>query len=147
MLSTMAAAVPVLVEAGVDVNARDNEGRSPLHHAAAGRSVEAARTLIAAGADLNARESNDGCTPLHFLFVGQQMDKADAYAAATREIAVLLLNAGARRDIKSDSGRTALSDDQVRRVRALHLEKSIGSGFSACAIDAAESKRDLPPVL
>ena len=45
------------------MHARDNMGRTPLHWAAKGNSVEVARLLIKAGADVAAR-NKDGNTPL-----------------------------------------------------------------------------------
>jgi ankyrin repeat protein len=44
-----------------DVNARDNEGNTPLHRTS---SKELASLLIAKGADINAK-NNEGETPLH----------------------------------------------------------------------------------
>ena len=52
-----------LIEAGVDVNARDKFGYAPLHHQKAGGTV---RALIEAGADVNARDKT-GLTPLHWI--------------------------------------------------------------------------------
>lgn len=52
-----------LLSEGADVNARDDEGLTPLHAAASRNSVDVVRLLIEAGADVNAR-SNNGETPL-----------------------------------------------------------------------------------
>jgi len=53
-----------LLEKGADVNAKDEEGRTPLHWAAGNGYVEVARLLIEHGADVNAKESRYGDTPL-----------------------------------------------------------------------------------
>lgn len=67
-----AAAAAVLVGRGADVNAATTFGRTPLHDAAFGLAgtsdvdgrVEVAKLLIARGANVNARESGSGRTPL-----------------------------------------------------------------------------------
>ena len=50
--------------AGTDVNAKDEEGWTPLHIAAIRGNKEIAELLIAKGADVNAKAENDN-TPLH----------------------------------------------------------------------------------
>jgi hypothetical protein len=48
----------VLLEQSADPNARDNQGRTPLHHAAT-HSYDSVKLLVAAGADVKARD-NEG---------------------------------------------------------------------------------------
>ena len=52
----------LLIEYGADVNAKANNGRTPLHFASAKNNNEIARLLISKGADVNAKR-NDGLTP------------------------------------------------------------------------------------
>lgn len=60
-------AVKVLLEA--DVNAKDKEGYTPLHWAAALGHVEAIKVLVEAGADVNPKDEY-GSTPLHWAVRG-----------------------------------------------------------------------------
>lgn len=78
-----------LVEAGADVGARDEMGRTPLHIAAAYGNEPACRALINGGADINAKDG-DGSTPLHITY-----DMA---------IATLLVEQGADVMVKNDFG-------------------------------------------
>ena len=52
-----AAQVTALLSSGAKVEARDRDGRTPLLLATHGNHVEVARLLIAAGADVNAKNS------------------------------------------------------------------------------------------
>jgi len=57
-------AVKKHLAAGVDVNAKDEDGRTPLLHAAYQGNNEIAELLLANGADVNAKNEVD-TTPLH----------------------------------------------------------------------------------
>ena len=77
-------AVKKHLAAGTDVNAKDDEGMTPLHWAAPEGHKEIAELLIAKGANVNAKSDDEGMTHLHFAaYVGR------------REIAELLIAAGA----------------------------------------------------
>lgn len=90
-------AARTLLEAGAPVDlVADNEMRvQPLHSAAAAHQIEICRMLLAAGADVNARETG-GFTPLHAA--AQNGDP---------ELVELFLSAGADPDARTDDGRTA----------------------------------------
>jgi len=78
-------AARVLLEHGADVGAwtRNAFANQPLHAAAAGRHIEVCRVLVAAGADVDARQ-HGGFTPLH-----------EAAQHGDIELVELLLSAGA----------------------------------------------------
>jgi ankyrin repeat protein len=103
------AAVKAILEAGADPDAdADNTfGVHPLHSACAVGALESARALLAAGANPNVHQKG-GYTPLHT-------------AAHNNDVALaeLLLEHGADRARKDDTGQTALDmagGDEVRAV-------------------------------
>jgi ankyrin repeat protein len=57
-------AITVLVQLGADKDAKDAEGSTPLHWAAANRHVEAVKALVQLGVNKEAKDANGG-TPLH----------------------------------------------------------------------------------
>ncbi len=65
--------------AGTDVNARTDVGTTPLFYAAADGHKEIAELLIAKGADVNAKSSNDALlvTPLDAAIKSNQTEFAD----------------------------------------------------------------------
>jgi ankyrin repeat protein len=79
---------------GADLTVRDRRGNTPLLYAAAYGSLDAVRTLLAAGADVNARNGFDA-TPL-------------IWAASNPEKARFLVEHGADVHAKTKQGRTAL---------------------------------------
>jgi len=87
-------AVKQHLDAGTDVNAKDEKGWTPLHEAALGGHKGIAELLIAKGADVNAKDDN-GWTPLHYT--------------ANKEIAELLIANGADVNAKIDDGDTPLA--------------------------------------
>ena len=113
--------VEAMLANGADVNARDENGRTPLH--ALGGIVRGghpypsqidakgiAELLIATGADINAKDK-DGNTPLHAAASGGE-----------KSVVELLLAKGANVNAKNASGQTALhlaSDAGV--AKWLHL--------------------------
>lgn len=90
--------VNALIEAGADVNLASRESMkvTPLASASAAGQLEIARTLIAHGANVNARATGD-FTPLH-----------EAAASGRMEFAKLLLDHGADVNAKTSEDKTPL---------------------------------------
>ena len=85
----------MLLEAGADPNARDENGWTPLHYAAWDNNPDVITVLVEAGIDPNAREL-DGWTPLHFA--ARFNDNSDVY--------IRLIALGADDKAKTDEGET-----------------------------------------
>lgn len=85
-----------LLQNGAEVDARDNQGRTPLLLAAHGNHARVARLLIAAGADVNAKDAIQ--------------DSPFLYAGAEGRVGILQMTLAAGADLKSTNryGGTAL---------------------------------------
>jgi uncharacterized protein len=127
LLSTDDALAQRLIEQGVDVNAQDGMGNTPLHYV--GASPVLAQTLLLQGANVNARNQN-GITPLHNVFgeknvavmallieAGAEVNAQDneqltplhlAYNTGSPEIADLLICHGADVNARSNQNFTPL---------------------------------------
>jgi ankyrin repeat protein len=92
-------AVKQHLAAGVDVNAKDKYGRTPLHMTPINGHKEIVELLIAEGADVNAK-TESGWTPLH--------SAADGGNKVCQQIAELLITKGADVNAKMEDGRTPL---------------------------------------
>ena len=84
-----------LIDSGADVNAKNDDGITPLHLAAYPKMVE---LLASRGADLNGKDAT-GRTPL--MVHAAEADSIDVMAA--------LLKLGAAADVTDDHGNTAIS--------------------------------------
>ncbi|MBP5426653.1 MAG: ankyrin repeat domain-containing protein [Clostridiales bacterium] len=112
--------VKLLIETGVDVNVKNDNGDTPLHIV---RNVEIAKLLVKNGADVNAR-NNNGDTPLHIVRnveiaklliengadVKTRNDNEDTPLHIVRnvEIAKLLIENGADVNARNNNGETPL---------------------------------------
>ena len=78
-----------LIKAGADVNARDENGDTPLHFHT---NIDVLKVLIDSGADVNARNT-EGCTALHF---------------SNRKVMTFLISAGSDVNARTETGNTPL---------------------------------------
>lgn len=86
-----------LIEEDVDVNAIDDKGKTALMFATEKNSVDVAKILIAAGANINAKENEYGETALMYAAAQNALD-----------VAKLLIEAGTNINAKNYGGKTAL---------------------------------------
>ncbi|MDP2204769.1 MAG: ankyrin repeat domain-containing protein [Alphaproteobacteria bacterium] len=107
----------------IDINARDKDGWTPLHHACAREKTAVVKMLIERGADLTAVD-NDGLTPLHRAMDTRSDDVIDAYVAT--------LGAKADLDVLSQNGDTPLIH-AVRTGFIKSVEKLIAAGADITA--------------
>lgn len=105
--------VPLLLDAGADIDGRGWGGSTPLIYAIVAKENELVRVLIARGADVNAREPDEGLTPL---------TAALAYGDAA--LVPELLRAGADPNIQNNDGHNALDwvEEGAPEMRRLLLE-------------------------
>ena len=132
-------AVKSLLEQGADVNARDWQGRTPLHHAAeweCKQSVERLQCLISRGADVYAKD-NEGKTPLHLA----AMSRVYKYLRRTPkwnynvEMLQYLVSVGADVNAKDNDGWTPLHEAAENNCNVKSLQYLILQGADVHAKD------------
>jgi uncharacterized protein len=101
--------VALLLQFGAKVDPRDREGKTPLTHACTGPVEDAlefektVKLLLDAGAEINAKESTEGFTPLMM-----------AAGLGNVEIVKILLRANADKSLLDNDGDSALSHAQTK---------------------------------
>jgi uncharacterized protein len=98
------AVVNVLLKNGVDIEARDESGSTPLIEAAGYGRLAIVQALLKRGANIEARDAQSGVTPL----LAAACDCAVATMPDTDVVVQLLLERGADIDATDNSGNTAL---------------------------------------
>jgi len=142
-------AVEGLLALGADVNARNNNGATPLHDAAMFGHLDAARALVEHGADVSIRD-NDDSTPLHWaasngyleivkllvehgadVNVKRKGDWTPLYGAASRsnpDVATWLIEHGADVNAKDFVGQTPMyAAAKEGRIETMALLKDHGA--------------------
>ncbi|KAH8177980.1 ankyrin repeats (3 copies) domain-containing protein [Sarocladium implicatum] len=102
------AAVETLVSYGANVHARDGFSDTPLHRAAARRSVEVVEFLLARGADVNS-QGGLGRSPLFcavnsFCEHAEPMENQEELDERAHEVISLLIGAGASPNVPDQGG-------------------------------------------
>jgi pectate lyase len=95
--------VKAFLEQGIDVNAKDSYGITPLHHASAGDNRDIIELLLENGVDVNAKSKN-GRTALHL-----------AVGFGRKDIVGLLVEKGADVNTKDSQGQTPLQLAEKRK--------------------------------
>ena len=92
----------LLLENGINVNAEDKDGDSPLHSASYSGNLEIARVLLHHGANANVKNDR-GETPLHRVSQGKYESQSDGVG-----IAKLLLDRGVDVNSRDEDGVTSI---------------------------------------
>ena len=115
-----------LLKRVANINARDEDGCTPLHYASSDRSLAVARLLLERGANIDAR-ANDGSTPLH-----------RASSRGYLEVVRLLLDHGANINAQVEDGRTPLHKaSSSRHLEVVRLLLERGANIHARAKDGS----------
>lgn len=109
--------IKVIVDHGVDIDARDSQGQTALIHAISARNVDAISRLLAANADINIVVGEQKITPLMFAVLSSNVETVE-----------LLLDSGA--DVNARDAFQLTAADWAQRagkVKIYNLLKKVGS--------------------
>lgn len=100
--------VPVLLDAGLDIDARDDEARTALMRAARNSDAALVALLLERGAQAAAQDS-DGWTALHFAATKANASNVVALRAAGADANAAARDGATPRDVAADAGRAKIS--------------------------------------
>ncbi len=124
-----------MINKGADVNANNNNGWTPLHHALWNGHTEVAMALIGKVADLNAR-NNDRETPLHLAF---------KYGFNTNNTAIdAMIDKGARVNARDNDGNTPLNYALMDTDNDYHNEAALLLIRKGADVNATNNRRNTP---
>ena len=103
-------AIEKLIAKGGDVNAADNEGRTPLHLAAYTGNAQAIKILAQKGANLEAIEKTNGMTALHLAVVKGSMEAVSILVGKGADVNAMAKNDVTPWLIADSEGKHAIAD-------------------------------------
>ena len=122
--------VQVLIDAGADIEAKDEDGRRPLHYACEGEELAVVKVLIKAGADVCATD-NDGTTCL-MEAAGSGHTKTVRYLVGLKEVDVN------QTDIEGETAlHCASRNKHTDVVRILRKHGAVGSTVAPSIVHSA----------
>ena len=149
--------VRILLDHGANVNAREEEGETPLMYAAVQDKTDVMQLLLDRGADINAASINGETALMRAVGVkrydasdlllqrGADIEKGNPliYAAGVNDprLVALLLNKGAKVNATDDEGNTALAAAVTRRVSPDVVRLLIDAGAT---IDTRNKRGETP---
>lgn len=137
--------ITVLVGAGVDVNARDDRGTTPLLQAVEAKLPGNVAALLEAGADVHA-VTEDGDTPLHLaaMWPPKSYGRRDDPLEPDTLMVIALVAAAADIDARNNRGETPLHTATKNRHRPV-ADKLLALGADPGAVDDL-GRAPRPPV-
>jgi len=121
-----------LLASGVNPNAVDSDGNTPLHYAVGQKNIDAIRLLIESGACINT-QNDYGYTPLHNLVAVKL--KMDAYTNTVQSIMNMMIFSKADINIQENHTGKTVADMAMKNGFLSILQSSLKDTESTLAIN------------